>query len=141
MYEASDQLRWSSISKVSPSIVQVTQVPGVTSWDSARMSWNGHIGSITSGKRALLLVPSTWSTFDRPPGDALDRVKHDEAGAVGEDIGLRLGHRLEQERAVAPAGDLRVVDELPPRVRAGGAVADGERAGLLVDLQILDRRA
>src|SRR5260221_8430570 len=53
-------------------MVQVTEVPGSTSWVSARMSWNGHIGSITSGKRAFSWRPSKRPVA--PTGDG--RVVH-----------------------------------------------------------------
>ena len=42
--------------------MQVTLTPGSTSWVSARMSWNGHIGSISSGKVARTRRPSVCST-------------------------------------------------------------------------------
>ena len=93
-------------------MVQVTQVPGVDLMRKRADVLEGAAGSIDRGKARLLLSPVDMEDLDRAAGDVVERMEHDEAGAVGEHVGLRLGDRLEGERAVGLAGDLRVVDEL-----------------------------
>src|SRR4029077_9109487 len=92
------------------------------------------------GKARLLFASVDMQDLDRPPGNALDRVKHDESGSVGEDVRLGLGDRFELKRSVALAAYSRVIDKLLLGVRTGGAIADGELAGTLADLQVVDLR-
>src|SRR4029077_7167582 len=63
-----------------------------------------------------------------------------ESGSVGEDVRLGLGDRFELKRSVALAAYSRVIDKLLLGVRTGGAIADGELAGTLADLQVVDLR-
>ena len=67
---------------------QVACRPGITSWVSARMSRNGWTGSTSVGERRLLDRAVDMLDLDRAPGHALERMQDDEAGAVGEEVGL-----------------------------------------------------
>ncbi len=78
--------------------------------------------------------------LDRLAGNPLDRVQDDEAGPVGDEVGDRPGGRLEAERAVGAALDLRPVAELLGRILADRLIAHLEAARALIDPQILDRR-
>jgi hypothetical protein len=67
LYEASVQLRWSSISKTSPSNRISAQTPGAASWAMARISTNGCRGAIRSGNTASSTPPPGCSTRQRAP--------------------------------------------------------------------------
>ncbi len=73
-------------------------------------------------------------------GDALDRVQHDETGAVREEVGRRLPVRLEGERAVRAAADRRAIDQALALVPGGGPVGNAEGVLRLLDAKVLDAR-
>ena len=70
MNDASDQLRWSSVSNVSPSIRTSTSTPGVTSCRIARTLRNGWCGATRLGKEEEARSPSTVSTMQGRPAQA-----------------------------------------------------------------------
>ena len=72
------------------------------------------------------------------PATIGDRVQHDEAGAVGEEIGERAAARGEAQRAVGAADDLGAVGEALRRVARGRVVADAEAIAVFLDREVLD---
>ena len=71
----------------------------------------------------------------KPLAGELSRVQDDEACAIGDEIGLWRRGRREQELAVARSFYPRFVDEPLFRIRADGAIADGEAPGALLDIR------
>ena len=68
---------------------QVTRSPGAASWVRARRSIIGCTGIDQAGNRPCHDPAVDMLDLDRLPGDALDRMEDDEAGAVGQEIGDR----------------------------------------------------
>ena len=101
-----------------------------------KTGWDGLIGF---GKASLLLAPVDVGDLQLLAGEAR-RMQHDEASAVGHEVGLGRGDRGEDERAVARAGDARLVGEPLSGVRANRAIRDGETFGSLLNVEIFDLR-
>ena len=90
---------------------QATRTPGKGSWVRARMSLNGQVGSISSGKRLASTLPSTCSTSTGAPLTPAERMQDDEAGAVGDEIAERLAVGGEGEVARSVGRDAGPVGE------------------------------
>ena len=76
----------------------------------------------------------------RTAGDAVDRMEHDEACAVGAKIGDRPPLAFEDQGAVGLAFDPGAVMQLLGRILADGIETDFEGVGRLPDFQVLQNR-
>ena len=88
-----------------------TLTPGAISWVRARMSWNGQAGSISSGKLLSTIAAVGMLDGDGTADHAVERMQHDEAGAVGDEVAEGLAVGLEGQAAVGPPLDPRPVAE------------------------------
>ena len=89
---------------------------------------------------ALNDAPVDMLDGERRADDAGKRMQHDEAGAVGDEIGERLSLGGEGERAVGAPLDPRGIAKRLLIVLAERVVGDREAGGALIDLQVRDLR-
>ena len=88
---------------------------------------NGWIGSTSARELRLHDLAVDVLDLDRAPGHALERMQHDEAGARGQEVGLRHGGAGELEVAVGLAFDAGVVGDLLARPRCTPRGSDTEK--------------
>ena len=92
------------------------------------------------GEPGLFLTTVDVGDFELLAGEP-GGMEDDEARAVGYEIGLRRGDRLEGERAVARSGYPRLVNQPLPRVSADGTIGDCEALGAFLDFEVFDLRS
>ena len=86
------------------------------------------------GKSRVESLAGRFGDPRRLAGDVLDRMQHDEAGAIGEEIGDRARPRAEKRSAaVGAADDLGAVGEFLRRVPGDRIVGDAEAVRVLLD--------
>ena len=80
------------------------------------------------GKAAVLDAAVDVLDLDRCAADACQRMQHDEAGAVGDEVGERLAFGREGRLPEASASIRAAIGEGLLRVPADGVVGDSEAA-------------
>src|SRR4051794_25347948 len=103
---------------------QTTSSPSITLCFSARISVNGQAGFTSSGPLLFSCLPLVYSTSTGKPANAGQRMQHDEAGAVGGEVGFRRAGCGKFQTAVGAAADRCVIDQRIARVAAFRPVRD-----------------
>jgi hypothetical protein len=88
------------------------------------------------GKAGLDLAAADLLHLDPPAADALDAVQHDEAGAVGEEVGFGRSAARKAQAPVRVTGDARPVAEALRVVAADRPIGNAETVFRLLDDEV-----